>query len=193
MGSFGKQSTHSLAVLLTQYSQSSEEGEEQTTPKINRIPKDSPDIPYDIDIHRSQGHKQPPMPPDEATKADLSFLQEVVTQDNCPEYHGYNTKHSREQGTLPQAKTKALYFPLIDMKPSDRDTMMTAMARVQELTSETGVTVPARSEVVVLGRAKAGVQGRDYHGLVEALQEPGAISAARTIAVVRQGRLPICN
>ncbi|KAJ4944771.1 hypothetical protein JOQ06_013311 [Pogonophryne albipinna] len=117
---------------------SSEEGEEQTNPKINRIPKDSPDIPYDIDIHRSQGPKQPPMPPDEATKADLSFLQEVLTQDNSPEYHGYNTKHSRVQGTLPQAKTKALYFPLIDMKPSDPDTMMTAMARVQELTSETG-------------------------------------------------------
>ncbi|KAK1874978.1 Myosin-1 [Dissostichus eleginoides] len=147
----GKQSTHSLAVLLTQYSQSSEEGKEQTNPKINRIPKDSPDIPYDIDIHRYQGPKQPPMPPDEATKAvcslkslahqvvvvtraseaALSFLPEVLTQDNCPEYHGYNTKHSREQGTVPQAKTKALYLPLIDMKPSDPDTMMTAMARVQ--------------------------------------------------------------
>ena len=73
-----------------------------------------------------------------ASEADLSFLQEVLTQDNCPEYHGYNTKHSREQGTLPQAKTKSLYSPLIDMKPSDPDTMMTAMARVQELTSETG-------------------------------------------------------
>ena len=59
----GKQSTHSLAVLLTQYSQSSEEGVEQTNPKINRIPKDSPDIPYDIDIHRYQGPKQLPMPP----------------------------------------------------------------------------------------------------------------------------------
>ncbi|KAJ8351728.1 hypothetical protein SKAU_G00232040 [Synaphobranchus kaupii] len=43
-----------------------------------------------------------------------------------------------EQGHLPQAKTKALYLPLIDMKLSDPDTMMTAMVRVQELTSETG-------------------------------------------------------
>ncbi|KAI9520747.1 hypothetical protein NQZ68_013152 [Dissostichus eleginoides] len=108
------------------FSVSSEEGEEQ----------------YDIDIHRYQGPKQPPMPPDEATKAVCSLKslahQEVLTQDNCPEYHGYNTKRSREQGTLPQAKTKVLYLPLIDMKPSDPDTMMTAMARVQELTSETG-------------------------------------------------------
>ncbi|KAI9518252.1 hypothetical protein NQZ68_038918 [Dissostichus eleginoides] len=141
-------------MIKESYSQSSEEGKEQTNPKINRIPKDSQDIPYDIDIHRYQGPKQPPMPPDEATKAvcslkslahqvvvvtraseaALSFLPEVLTQDNCPEYHGYNTKHSREQGTVPQAKTKALYLPLIDMKPSDPDTMMTAMAR--ELTED---------------------------------------------------------
>ena len=73
-----------------------------------------------------------------ASETDLSFLQDVFTQDNCPEFHGYSTKHSREQSHLPLAKTKALYLPLIDMKPSDPDTMMTAMARVQELTSETG-------------------------------------------------------
>ena len=41
-------------------------------------------------------------------------------------------------GPLPQAKTKMLYLPLIDMKPSDTDTMNTAMVKVQQLTSETG-------------------------------------------------------
>lgn len=54
-----------------------------------------------------------------------------------------------------------------------------------------GTTIPARSEVVVWGRAKAGVRGRDYCGLIEALEEPGAVSAARTISVVRRGRVPI--
>lgn len=153
----GKQSTHSLAVLLTQYSRTPE-AEEQTNPKIKRIPKDSPDVPYDVDIHRYQGPKHPPMPPGEATKAvcslkslaqqavvvsraseaDLGFLQDILTQDNCPEFHGYNTQKSRALGHLPQAKTRVLYLPLIDMKPSDPDTMMTAMTRVQELTSKTG-------------------------------------------------------
>lgn len=52
-----------------------------------------------------------------------------------------------------------------------------------------GVTIPARSEVVVWGRAAAG--RRDYHGLVEALPEPGAISVARSVAVVKNGRVPV--
>lgn len=38
------------------------------------------------------------------------------------------------------------------------------------------VTILARSEVVVWGRAKAGQQRRDYYRLVEALQEPEAVS-----------------
>ena len=156
----GRQSTHSLAMLLIQYSLSPDEGGEQTPSKIKRIPKDSTEIPYDIEIHRYQGPKQPPMPLNRATRvvcslkslahqavvvrraseADLSFLQDVLTMENCPEFNGYNTKQSREQGLLPQAKTKTLYIPLIDMKPSDPDTMMTAMTKVQQLTSETGQT-----------------------------------------------------
>ena len=49
-----------------------------------------------------------------------------------------DTKHSREQGHCPQSKTKVFYLPLIDMKPSDPDTMITAMMKVQEVTSRTG-------------------------------------------------------
>ena len=64
----------------------------------------------------------------------------VLAKEDCPECHGYNTKLCREQGHLPQPKTKAIYLPLIDMKPSDPDTMLTAMVRVQELTSQTGHT-----------------------------------------------------
>lgn len=52
-----------------------------------------------------------------------------------------------------------------------------------------GVTIPARSEMVVWGRVAPGV--RDYYGLVEALPEPGAISVARTVSVVRHGRVPV--
>lgn len=54
-----------------------------------------------------------------------------------------------------------------------------------------GIKIPARSEVVVWGRAKAGPQGLDHHGLVEALPEPGAVSVARTLVELRQGRLPV--
>lgn len=47
--------------------------------------------------------------------------------------------------------------------------------------------------MVVLGRAKTGMRGSDYYGLVEALQKPGAVSVARTISVASQGRVPIRN
>ena len=63
---------------------------------------------------------------------------------NCPEFSGYNTKLSREQGHKEQSKSRIAYQPLIDMKPSDPDNMMTAMVKAQELTHETGqqFTVP---------------------------------------------------
>lgn len=55
-----------------------------------------------------------------------------------------------------------------------------------------GITIPARSEVVVWGRAKAMPRGRSCHGPIEALEEPGAIAVGRALVVVRQGRLPVC-
>ena len=35
-------------------------------------------------------------------------------------------------------KTKSVYLPLIDMKPSNPDTMMTAMSKAQEITDQSG-------------------------------------------------------
>ena len=154
----GRQSTHSLAILLTQHSNNPEEEIVEDFLKVKRISTDSSNIPYDVEIHRYQGHKQPDMPSDGITKAvwplkslanqalavrratvsDWNFFQDIFRQNNCPEFNGYNTKRGREQGHCPQSKTKVFYLPLIDMKPSDPDTMMTAMMKVQELTSRTG-------------------------------------------------------
>lgn len=53
------------------------------------------------------------------------------------------------------------------------------------------VTIPARSEVVVWGRARMGPRGQGYCGLIEALPDLEAFSVARTVAFVKQGRLPI--
>lgn len=72
-----------------------------------------------------------------ALELNHTFLRNIMTQDSCPEFHGFNTKLGREQGHLPQPKTKVLYLPLIDMKPSDPDTMLSAMKRVKELTAQT--------------------------------------------------------
>ncbi|XP_014880009.1 uncharacterized protein LOC106941474 [Poecilia latipinna] len=60
-----------------------------------------------------------------------------------------------------------------------------------------GVKIPARSEVVIWGRARAGPAGTNYCGLVEALEELNTVTVARTLAIVRNGRLPVrlknCN
>ena len=136
------------------------EGEQEDNPRIRRVPNDSSEVPCDVDIHRYQGPKQPQMPESHAIMAiptlkslahqviavrrasevNHSFLQDILAKEDCPEFYGYNTKLCREQGHLPQPKTKAIYLPLIDVKPSDPDTMLTAMVRVQELTSQTGQT-----------------------------------------------------
>ena len=55
-----------------------------------------------------------------------------------PEFNGYNTARAREHGHGVQPATKAVYRPLIDMKPSDPDTMLTAMVEAQKLTNSCG-------------------------------------------------------
>lgn len=65
---------------------------------------------------------------------DFAFLKQVTTDEDTPEFNGYNTARAREQGHGVQPATKAVYRPLIDMKPSDPDTMLTAMVEAQKLT-----------------------------------------------------------
>ena len=65
----GRQSTHTLAVLLTQYTQAPSEGEQVYNPRIRRVPNDSSEVLYDVDIHRYQGLKQPEMSESHAIKA----------------------------------------------------------------------------------------------------------------------------
>ena len=48
------------------------------------------------------------------------------------------TKYARQQGHTVMPETKAMYSPLIDMKPSDPTTMMTAMCEAKRFTSEAG-------------------------------------------------------
>ena len=69
-----------------------------------------------------------------ARETDFVFFQDMCTSENCPEYNGYNTRESREQGQSSSAKTNAVYLPLIDMTPSDPDTIMTALRNSQSLT-----------------------------------------------------------
>ena len=72
---------------------------------------------------------------------DFSFMQHIAQDNTTPEFGGFNTLLSRQQGHSIKPATIAIYTPLIDMVPSDPDTMMTAMVEAQRLTKVTGQTV----------------------------------------------------
>ena len=65
-------------------------------------------------------------------------MTDIVNTESCPEYNGYNTRIIRNEGASLQPKTKAVYLPLIDMTPSDPDTIKTALHETKRLTQERG-------------------------------------------------------
>jgi len=154
----GKLSTHSLAVLVTQPDPQTPHVQEPNVIKRLRKEEMSESLEYDVDIQRYNGPSKPLMPKNAAQstviplsilcqqvistntaeKQDFAFLHDVVVKENIPEFNGYNTALSREKGNPIKQKTKSVYLPLIDMTPSHPDTMMTAMAKAQELTYQTG-------------------------------------------------------
>ena len=71
-----------------------------------------------------------------AREMDLLFLKEISSNENCPKFNGYNTQICRDQGH-PNLK-RAIYMPLIDIAPSDPDTIMTALRQAQQITSDCG-------------------------------------------------------
>ena len=156
----GKLSTHSLAVLVTQPDVSNQTEHSDNTEVITRVKRNdmSKPIDYEINIERYTGPSKPKMPTHAARKTvmplkvlaemtivgsrakemDFSFLKTLSNDDNCPEFNGYNTKICRDQGHSPKSKTKAMYLPLIDMTPSDPDTIVRALRQAQQITTECG-------------------------------------------------------
>lgn len=53
------------------------------------------------------------------------------------------------------------------------------------------IKIPPRGELLVQGRAQMGPGGTDYCALVEAGPKMQNIDAARTLAVVKNGRVPV--
>ena len=157
----GKLATHSLAMLITQPARDAPDNEENGEGcSIRRISKSemSAPIDFEIPVQRYQGPKIVPMPPTCASKSvlplkvlcsaaiaerrakeiDFSFLRDVTNEESCPEFNGYNTTLTRQQGISYAPKTQAAYLPLIDMTPSDPDTILTALHEAKRLTEERG-------------------------------------------------------
>ena len=152
----GKLSTHSLAMLVTQ-TQSNPEIMQSSIKRITQS-KINKKIEYEPVIHKYIGPKDPVLPVEASKKRvpflkmlasqsislkrakhlDTLFLRDILLTDNCSELNGYNTSMCREQGHTLSPKMVAVYLPLIDMTPSDPDTMMTSMIQAQKLSENTG-------------------------------------------------------
>ena len=116
-------------------------------------------VEYDIPVRRYQGPKTVLMPEKcskknvlplkvlcsaliaekRAKELDTAFLLGITQEESsCPEYNGYKTQITREEGVAMKRKTQAVYLPLIDMPPSDPDTILTALHEAKRLTNERG-------------------------------------------------------
>ena len=155
----GKLTMHSLAMLITQPCTQPDENKNipSTIPRVSKADM-SQQIDFELPIQRYQGPKKVPMPDncskkfvpplkvlcsciiakERAEELDFSFMSEINSNDNCPEFNGFNTSVAREQGQASKPKTQAVYLPLIDTPPSDPDTMMTALQEAKRLTNERG-------------------------------------------------------
>ena len=156
----GLQSTHALAILLTQTHQQDDHHDAQNSNKIKRLKKTemSDEVTPEVPVQHYEGSKKPQMPMQAATQSplplrllvgqyisvnrarqtDFDFMSKVTSVPNTPEFGGFNTRLSREQAHAVKPKTTAVYLPLIDMAPAEPNTMMTAMVEAQRLTNSTG-------------------------------------------------------
>ena len=155
----GKLTMHSLAMLIKQPCTQPDENQNisSTIPRVSKADM-SQQIDFELSIQRYQGPKKVPMPDncsekfvpplkvlcsciiekERAEELDFSFMSEINSNDNCPEFNGFNTSVAREQGQALKPKTQAVYLALIDMSPSDPDTMMTVLQEAKRLTNERG-------------------------------------------------------
>lgn len=153
----GKRSTHSMAMVITQNQSGTKPEVTTTIPRIKKADMKTP-IEYELEVKRYNGPKKPNMPAQAALKSvlplkvlasmalsekrakecDFLFMCDITTQDKCPEFNGYNTRDCREAGQGLKPKTQAVYLPLIDMPPSDPDTILTTIYRAQQMTEATG-------------------------------------------------------
>ena len=152
----GKIQTHSMALLMTQVQKSDFEDDGSTIPRLKKSELGK-EIAHDLDVMRYTGPKKPDPPKDclnihvlplsllarmalsrnRSHETDFAFFNDIG-KDGVPEFNGYNTEKTRLEGQSLQPKTRAVYLPLIDLPPTEYDTMLTSMLKVKQLTEQTG-------------------------------------------------------
>ena len=113
------------------YSIPTEHYHRQKNPELPKVKSLKSVLPLKVIAHGVLAAKR-------ARETDFAFLQDVLISEDCPEFNGYNARLNRVHGQASMPKTKASYLPLIDMTPSDPNTMMTALAEAQRQTAQSG-------------------------------------------------------
>ena len=152
----GLKQTHYLAMMMLQTG--NEDCKEPYKSKRLTTAELKDENPPDINFVQYKGSKKPAMPQKEALRSvlpfpiiaktvisskirsefDFEFLKRIVMIPNEPEYLGFNPKEAQESAKILEKATRSMYLPLIDAKPSDLSTMMTAVIKAVELTYWTG-------------------------------------------------------
>lgn len=156
---------HYMAMLATQWRADLDhlDGVDTTIPRISKEDMKQ-ELPWEVLQVKYEGPKKPAMPMTAtnsftmsdafvtATKVsearardiDIAFFRDVLLNDNTPEYNGYNTQFCRESGMNPAPKSAVVYLPLINMKASDPNTVLTSMHRGLQITRD------SNQEIMVL-------------------------------------------
>ena len=157
----GRKETHGLATIICQNPSDARETTERVP--IPRLPFNQlKDVQLkNVNLKFYKGVKDPPMPQEFALCGvlplkllcqqvlsvkssfikDFEFIKSILTADNVADYHGFNTKLTRESGECLKEKTNIFYTPLIDNKPSDPSTILTAMLEYKNVTEEAGQAI----------------------------------------------------
>ena len=131
------------------------DGIDTTIPRLSKEGMKRP-IPCETPVIKYEGPKKPVMPVAATNRFDMSdafvgstivslaraedvdftFIKDVLFKANIPEYNGYNTRLCRESGMSPAPKTAVTYLPLINLKASDPNTVLTSITRGFEVTRD---------------------------------------------------------
>lgn len=158
-----KTCVHCLAMIMAKVQLPGNASSDEIAPKrktIKRQPMQdrSKTIKYAVQQEKYDGPKKPPMPPEQAVNQvpplfflaaqvisarralenDFAFFQDIVADQKCPEYNGYNTRLCREAGMLPLPKTEVAFLPLVDRPPAHPDTIKTAIEKGLSLVRAAG-------------------------------------------------------
>ena len=146
---------HCLANILTRNGDRPSSGIKFLRSKKIDMPK-SIDEANSVEISTYIGPKKPPMPAyvrkslsedfirrqtvsrEGGENIDFQFFVDISVSRECPEYNGYCTRLTREQGQRLRPKTQTIYLPLLDMIPANPTTVQTSIKHAKLLSTRHG-------------------------------------------------------